>query len=43
LIHVYGGAYEQYRLRVPMLIPFLRRPAAEADIPLGDSAVAPNP
>jgi len=27
LIHVHGGAYEEYRRRVPMLWPFGRRPA----------------
>ena len=34
LVRAHGGAYEQYRQRVPMLIPFSRRPAAEAEAPI---------
>jgi methanethiol S-methyltransferase len=37
LIHAHGDSYEQYRRRVPMLIPFWRRRAAEPEIPLADS------
>jgi protein-S-isoprenylcysteine O-methyltransferase Ste14 len=37
LIHAHGDSYEQYRRRVPMLIPFSRRRAAEPEIPLPDS------
>lgn len=37
LIHAHGASYEQYRRRVPMLIPFRRRRAAEPEIALPDS------
>ena len=37
LIHAHGASYEQYRRRVPMLIPFRRRRAAEPEIALADS------
>jgi len=29
LVHFHGRAYEEYRRRVPMLVPFFRRRAAE--------------
>ena len=38
LIHAHGDSYEQYRRRVPMLIPFRRRRAAEPEIALPDTA-----
>jgi protein-S-isoprenylcysteine O-methyltransferase Ste14 len=37
LIHAHGNSYEQYRRRVPMLIPFRRRRAAEPEIALPDT------
>lgn len=37
LVHAHGASYEQYRRRVPMLIPFSRRGAAEREMPLADS------
>lgn len=37
LIHAHGDSYEQYRRRVPMLIPFRRRRAAEPEIALPDT------
>lgn len=33
LVHIHGGAYEQYRQRVPMLIPFSRREVPSAATP----------
>ena len=38
LVHFHGSAYEQYRRRVPMLIPFSRRQESEPGIALGDTA-----